>query len=183
MLCSSIVPGRNIAISEFSLLGKWLTVAGVDILLLETMNSIAETEAALIGIENFKVPVWVGLVLKDVNHLLSGDTIIDALEVIKQYSVDCVMLNCNSLCLTLGAVDILVDNWPGKWGVYPNLGIGGPSPDGNISHYEKIDLFISTMERIMSKNPFILGACCGSSSNHIKELIKLRNKIHLVPNI
>ena len=55
--------------------------------------------------------------------------------------------------------------------------------DGDIIHYEKMDLFISTIEKIIKKNPFILGACCGSSSNHIKELIKLRNKIHLVPNI
>ena len=178
-----LFPGRNVAISEFSQLGEWLTIAGVDIILLETMNSVAETEAALIGFENIKVPVWVSLVLKDVNHLLSGDTIIDALEIIKQYSVDCVMLNCNSLCLTLGAVDILVDNWPGKWGVYPNLGIGGPSPDGNILHYEKMDLFISTMKKIINKNPFILGACCGSSSNHLKELIKLRNKILPVRDI
>ena len=33
-----LFPGKNIAISEFSQLGGWLIEAGVDILLLETMN-------------------------------------------------------------------------------------------------------------------------------------------------
>ncbi len=37
-----LFPGKNTAITEFRQLGGWLSDAGVDILLLETMNSIAE---------------------------------------------------------------------------------------------------------------------------------------------
>ena len=175
-----LFPGKNIAISEFSQLGGWLIEAGVDILLLETMNSIIETEAGLIALKKFKYPIWVSFVLKDEDHLLSGDSIVDALKIAKGHFVECVMLNCNPLNLTIMALDNIVDNWDGKWGVYPNLGIGGPSPDGNIFHYEKINYFISTIEKIIEKDPFILGGCCGSSPYHITELLKLRNKLHVV---
>ena len=170
-----LFPGWESSVSEFSQLGKWLTAAGVDILLLETMNSIAETESALMGIENLGAPIWVSFVLKDENHLLSGNTIINALDVVKQYSVDCIMFNCNPLDRTLMAVEKLVDNCSNKWGVYPNLGIGEPSPYGNIHNYEKMDCFRGTMKKIIELEPHILGACCGSSPEHIANLFGLRN--------
>ena len=59
-----LFPGKNVAISEFLQLGKWLMDSGVDILLLETMNSIAETEAGLIALQNYNHQVWVGFVLR-----------------------------------------------------------------------------------------------------------------------
>ena len=178
-----LFPGRESSVSEFSQLGKWLTAAGVDILLLETMNSIAETESALMGIENLGSPIWVSFVLKDESHLLSGETIINALDVVKQFSVDCIMFNCNPLDRTLMAVEKLVDNCSNKWGVYPNLGIGEPSPSGNINHYEKMGYFRSTMKKIIELEPHILGACCGSSPEHIANLFGLRNSCRLADSI
>ena len=115
-------------------------------------------------------------VLKDDRHLLSGDSIIGALEMIKQYSVECILLNCNPFSRTIKAVDNLVDNWPRKWGVYPNIGIGEPSNDGKIPHYEKMKYFISTMEKIIKLQPYIIGACCGSSPKHIQGLNELQYK-------
>lgn len=178
-----LFPGRESSVAEFSQLGKWLTAAGVDILLLETMNSIAETESALMGIENLAPPIWVSFVLKDENHLLSGNTIINALDVVKQYSVDCIMFNCNPLDRTLMAVEKLVDNCSNKWGVYPNLGIGDPSPYGNIHNYEKMDCFRATMKKIIELEPHILGACCGSSPEHIANLFRLRNSCRLADSV
>ena len=169
-----LFPGRDNAHGEFSQLGEWLTSAGVDILLLETMNNVAETEAALISIENFGLPIWVSFVLKDHNYLLSGEKISKAIERMNNYIVDCMLLNCNTLERTLMAVENLVSNWPHRWGVYPNLGIGEPSSDGHILHYEKMDYFLSTMDKIVGMGPFIIGACCGSSPEHIQGLNNLK---------
>ena len=169
-----LFPGSNTAVQEFSILGEWLTGAGVDILLLETMNSIEETEAALIGIENFGLPIWISFVLKDDHHLFSGESIARAIETVKDYSVDCVMLNCNPLDRTVKAVENLIKNWPNRWGVYPNLGVGEPSPDGHIVHYEEMAYFLSTMRKIIKLGPSIMGACCGSHSEHILALNNLQ---------
>ena len=171
-----LFPGKNVAISEFLQLGKWLMDSGVDILLLESMNSIIETEAGLIALKKFKFPLWVSFVLKDENYLLSGDSIVDALKIVKGYTVECILLNCNPLNRTIMAVENIVDNWEGKWGVYPNLGIGEPSSDGHVLRYEKMDRFLSSMEKMIKLSPSVLGACCGSSFKHIAKLFELRKK-------
>ena len=171
-----LFPGTDIAIEEFFQLGKWLVEAGVDILLLETMNSILETETALSSIENFSLPIWVSFVLKDDRHLLSGDSISLTIEKMKDHSIDCILFNCNPLDRTLKAAENLVHSWPHKWGVYPNLGVGEASPDGHILHWEEMDYFLSIMEKIIKLKPYIIGACCGSSPEHIQELNNLQYK-------
>ena len=167
-------PGKDVAISEFMQLGKWLTIAKVDILLLETMNSLAETESALIGIETLDQPIWVSFVLKDADHLISGDSIVDTLKMIKHHSVDCIMLNCNSLNRTITAVKKFVDNCPVDWGIYPNLGIGEPSIDGNIMVHESMKKYFFLIEYALNLGASVLGACCGSSPDHIAKIKKLQ---------
>ena len=70
----------------------------------------------------------------------------------------------------------LAENWKGKWGVYPNLGIGEPSPDGKISDHEPMDKFIAVMEKAIDMRTSVVGACCGSTPVHIKELSKMQNE-------
>ncbi len=175
-----LFPGSDVAVSEFSRLGRWLTCSGVDILLLETMNSIEETEAALVGIQGLGLPIWVSFVLRDRNHLLSGDSLIDAQNLVLRYPVNTILLNCNPLSRTVKAAENLVANWPHKWGAYPNLGIGEPSSDGHILRYEKMDSFLSAMEKMIELSPSILGACCGSSPKHIARLPELRKQFDRV---
>ena len=178
-----LFPGPKLAVKEFRQLGKWLSSANVDILLLETMNSTAETEAGLIALQNIKRPIWVSFVLNSDCNLLSGDSFVDVLKMIKHYSVDCIMLNCNPLDRTMIGVEILVDNWSDKWGVYPNLGVGEPSSSGHIIHYEEMVRFLDIMEKIIYKSPFILGACCGSSPEHIARLCELKLQCYPSYNI
>ena len=165
-----LFPGKNTAITEFRQLGGWLSDAGVDILLLETMNSIAEAEAGLIALQSFELPIWVSFVMKDDEHLLSGDLLLDALTLLQDHSVNTVLLNCNPLRRTEKAMILLTENWTGKWGIYPNLGIGEPSPNGRITKYESMGKFTSLIEKAIDLGASVVGACCGSSPEHIKIL-------------
>jgi len=169
-----LFPGKDIALSEFFKQGESLSKAGINILLLETMNSISETEAGLIALQNIKQPLWVSFVLKDENHLLSGDSLIDALNLLTDYQVDVVLLNCNPLIRTMMAVDNIVDNWPGSWGIYPNLGKGSLSSSGDIVEHETMKKYISIIDRSIHLGASIVGACCGSSPRHIAEIKKLQ---------
>ena len=169
-----LFPGRDVAISEFSQLGKWLAEAGVDILLLETMNSMAETEAGLYALKDADLPIWVCFVLKDENHLLSGDRLADVLLMLMGFQIEMVLLNCNPLGRTKRAVDNIVDNQIGSWGIYPNLGIGEPSPDGCIEKHETMDKYLSVVEYALNSGASVIGACCGSSPEHIAEIKKLK---------
>ena len=168
-----LFPGKETAITEFHQLGEWFAAAGVDILILETMNSIAETEAGLIALQSFELPLWVSFVLKDDTHLLSGDKLVDALILIQNYPVEMPLLNCNPLHRTENALIHLAENWVGKWGLYPNLGIGEPSPGGRITEYESMGNFLAVMENAIEMGASVVGACCGSSPEHIKNLRSL----------
>ena len=169
-----LFPGKNTAITEFRQLGGWLSDAGVDILLLETMNSIAEAEAGLIALQSFELPIWVSFVMKDDEHLLSGDLLLDALTLLQDHSVNTVLLNCNPLQRTEKAMILLTKNWTGKWGIYPNLGIGEPSPNGRITKYESMEKFTALMEKAIDLGASVVGACCGSTPEQIGELSKIK---------
>ena len=181
---SELFPGKDTAITEFRQLGEWLSVAGVNILLLETMNSLAETEAGLIALEEFDLSLWVSFVLKDDEHLLSRGLLIDALNLLQDYSVKTVLLNCNPLQRTENAMVCLSENWTGKWGLYPNMGIGEPSPDGKIAEYEPIEKFIALMQKAIEMGTSVVSACCGSTPEQISELSKLKIELNLtsIPN-
>ena len=174
-----LFPGKNTAITEFRQLGGWLSDAGVDILLLETMNSIAEAEAGLIALQSFELPIWVSFVMKDDEHLLSGDLLLDALTLLQDHSVNTILLNCNPLQRTEKAMILLTKNWTGKWGIYPNLGIGEPSPNGRITKYESMEKFTALMEKAIDLGASVVGACCGSTPEQISEISKIKIKLNL----
>ena len=62
-------------------------------------------------------------------------------------------------------------NWSKKWGVYPNIGVGEPSPDGIIKEYHSDEEFLKTIDKIINLEASIIGGCCGADSHHI-DLIK-----------
>jgi len=169
-----LFPGRNAAISEFSQLGRWMAGAEIDIILLETMNSMEEIEAGLCALKNTNLPLWVSFVLKDESHLLSGDRLDDTLNMLNNFQIEMVLLNCNPLGRTKKAVDNIVDNWSDSWGIYPNLGIGEPSPDGCITKYEPMEKYLSVVEYALNSGASVVGGCCGSSPEHIAEIKKLK---------
>jgi len=169
-----LFPGRDAALSEFAQLGHWMAQTKVDILILETMNSMAETEAGLCALKDIDLPLWVSFVLKDENHLLSGDRLIDALNMLNSFQIKVVLLNCSPIGRTKIAVDNIVDNWGGSWGIYPNLGIGEPSPDGCIIEHEPMEKYLSLVEYALNVGALVVGGCCGSSPEHIAEIKKLK---------
>ena len=85
-----------------------------------------------------------------------------------------VLLNCNPLHRTKNAVDNIVDNWHGDWGIYPNLGRGEPSVDGCITEHESMEKYLSVVEYALNGGASIVGGCCGASPEHIAEIKKLK---------
>ena len=69
---------------------------------------------------------------------------------------------------TLGK--ILSKNWNKRWGVYPNLGIGNPSPDGIIIDYNSNVAYMDSVKIAIDLGATIIGGCCGTSPIHIKQI-------------
>ena len=171
----NLFPGASIAKEEFLQIGKWLMESEVDIFLLETMNSISEITVCLDVISTYKLPIWVSFVLKDDKHILSGEKLDDAIALINNYNVDTFLINCNPLKKTNDASSIISKNWNKRWGIYPNLGVGEPSPDGNIKELHSDKEFLYTCKKAINLGATIIGGCCGTNPNHIKILKKTGN--------
>ena len=171
-----LFPGKTIAVEEFTELGVNLKTASVDILLIETMGRIDETESALAATESLKLPCWVSFILKNSEHIFGGDRLQDALSMIANFNVKIALLNCTNTEITLKGVRVLKQFWQGQWGVYPNLGLGELSIDGNISATISDTVFKTAIHRYIDQGASVIGACCGSNPNHIQIIRQLLTK-------
>ena len=172
-----LFPGADLATKEFSVITEWLADERIDIFLLETMNNILETKTCLDVVEKYKLPIWVSFNLLDSDHIQSGELLKDAIKMVNKFSVDCILLNCNPLNRTFGALETLARHCSGKWGIYPNLGVGEPSPDGIIKDYHSDAEFIDLTKNAVKLGATVVGGCCGSNPKHI-ELLKNLIKMH-----
>ena len=169
-------PGKDIAFKEFSEIGKWFSETKIDIFLVETMNSIIETQTCLSAIEKYNIPIWVSFILKDDKNILSGESLTDAIKMLNKHNIKCMLINCTPLHTTMGALDSISDNWNKRWGIYPNLGIGEPSPSGDIKTIHSNDNFIKLIYKSIEKGATVIGGCCGSTPEHISFLRGKMNK-------
>ena len=164
-----LFPGFENAKNEFSVIAKWLKDSGVDGYILETMNNILETQTCLEVIQHYNIPIWVSFNLLNSDHIQSGESLKSAINMTKRFEVDCVLLNCNPIKRTKKGLKIIA-NECSKWGIYPNLGVGEPSPDGVISKYYSDNQFLRLCESAINLGASVIGGCCGTSPRHIKLL-------------
>ena len=127
-----LFPGNEFAQREFRELAIWLQDTGVDIILFETMGSWPEIKTAISVTVDLHLPRWLSLILKNGNTLLDGTDLANILSNIKDYGIEMVLLNCNLCSVTADAVDVLLTDWKGSWGVYPNIGVAMPTKEGII---------------------------------------------------
>ena len=150
---------------------EWFTEAGVEHIFLETMGHLEEIKIAIDASKNIS-ELYLSLIIKDKEHLLSGDLIEDVFPIVND-KISCLMLNCNTIDITNRVLDSFINNWNSKWGVYPNLGLTKPEPDGKMIQKVDDDEFERTMISYIKKSPTIIGACCGSSPKHIRKIKNL----------
>ena len=166
-------PGRAAAEDTYGENVEWFNEAGVDVILFETMGHLDEIDVALKSVNENKI--WLSLIVNDDDHLLSGHPIESVYELAK-YKVDVLMLNCNTIDKTDQTLEKMINNWGRDWGVYPNLGLTEPEPDGEMK--EKVDdqSFKNIISRYIEMNPMVVGSCCGSTPKHTEMIYKLVNQ-------
>ena len=157
---------------------KWFHETEVDIILFETMGNSREISRILFFLEDCDLPIWLSLILQDKNHLLDGTSVHEILETLSTSKVEKLLLNCNTIQLTLQAIHTIKRYWNGPWGVYPNLGIKNPEIDGKIAQIISDETWRSRVKEILIEKPTVIGACCGSTPEHIriiKEIIESKS--------
>ena len=142
-------------------------------ILFETMGHLDEIDIALQSVNGQNI--LLSLIVKDDDHLLSGHSLESVYPMAKD-KVDILMLNCNTVAKTDSALEGVIENWGGDWGVYPNMGLTEPEPDGEMD--EKVDdqSFNKIISTYLDMSPKVIGSCCGSSPKHTEIIYKLINQ-------
>ncbi|HEU4430201.1 MAG TPA: homocysteine S-methyltransferase family protein, partial [Myxococcota bacterium] len=150
-----------------------LARAGVDAILIETMNSAREAEAALRAAGEAGCPALVSFVCGANARLLSGEPLAEAIARVAPLAPRAVGVNCAPWSDLAGCLPALrACGLP--FLAYGNL--GAPLASGGRSHDLSAEGFAEHAMRWVASGARWVGGCCGSEPRHIAALArKLRN--------
>jgi S-methylmethionine-dependent homocysteine/selenocysteine methylase len=144
-----------------------LYFARVDIILIETMNTIREAVTALEYAKQTGLPVLISFICKDPEHLLSGESLEKAVERCSLLNPEAVMINCVDVTLMERNLDSLRSLTKLPIGAYANILKKGHTTETDISVKDYSKRVQDWIDRFQLK---IVGGCCGSSPKHIRSL-------------
>lgn len=154
-----LVPPESILMREHKKLISQLAEAGVDVFLVETMNSFREAKAAYkITTEYPDISVIVSFTCDNKGQILSGDSWKNVCEFFKD-KVDVLAVNCSSLNGTSQAIRELRQNNVSNWGAYPNFGsVTKDKWSRNIDN----EYIHKSLHEWIDLQPKVIGTCCGA---------------------
>jgi methionine synthase I (cobalamin-dependent)/5,10-methylenetetrahydrofolate reductase len=153
---------------------KALANAGADFLLFETFHNLKELLIAIeCAVNVCKLPIVAQMAINDHNETLYGDNIESALAKAADFEqVVAVGLNCS-----LGPADML-DVLPllkkatsKPLSLQPNAGLP-QNVDGRTVYMCTPEYMAEYAKRFYEKGVRIIGGCCGTTPEHIKEMVK-----------
>ena len=149
-----------------------LEKSGVDLLVIETMMSLAEARAALIAAKEVsELPVMVTMTFEADGRTLFGTDARTAAIVLETLGADAVGVNCSAgpaSMVSIVKAMAEVTNIPLI--AKPNAGLPVSTPDGSTVYDMSAEEFACEMQQLMNAGATILGGCCGTSPEYIKAL-------------
>lgn len=145
--------------------------AGADVVAIETMSDLEELKAAILAVtENTNLPVLATMTFDKTGHTFMGCTPEDFAKTAAQLGVTAAGLNCSlepAEMFTTAERIAKTTNLPLV--VKPNAGL----PDGTTGLYSVDPFeFARQMERFKQIGVRIVGGCCGTTPDYIRELRK-----------
>lgn len=155
---------------------------GADLILTETMNDAYETKAAVLAAkENSSLPVFVTNAYDESGKLMTGASPSAMVALLEGLRVDALGINCSlgpekmmpiiEEILKCSSTPVIVN---------PNAGL--PVVRNGKTEYDVSSTdFARSMEKIAEMGASILGGCCGTTPEYIKEMKIAAEKIEFSP--
>lgn len=160
-------------ISNHQLHIETLMNSGCDFVLNETQSHMDEIEIICKYCSKNEIPFVISLFVNKDLTILSGEPLKEVLAFTSDYEPLAVGFNCFFNDTLKRIVKRIKLNF--NWGFYLNCGSGNFT-DKEISCGIIPKEYATEASKYLSKKPSFLGACCGSTPAHIKELNKLLNE-------
>jgi len=143
--------------------------AGADLILLETVNSIAEAKVGLEAARSAGLPCWVGFVCDEKGRLFTGETLAEAERALAPGKPDAILLNCAPPADAAAGLRELRAARKGPCGIYPHIGRFDP-PEWLFTEEFPPDRYLDEARRWREMGAAVIGGCCGTSPDHIARL-------------
>lgn len=163
-----------------------LAEAGVDLLVVETMMSLAEARAALIAAKEVcDLPVMVTMTFEENGRTLFGTDAKTAAVVLEALGACAIGVNCSAgpshMSKIVSDMAEVTKHIPII--AKPNAGLPLLDENGKTCYQMNADEFAEEMQLLINAGATILGGCCGTTPAHIKMLNERFGKqINVVTN-
>ena len=176
-------PGIGDLYKEIKEQSEVLVSAGVDFILLEYIGSIKDCITAVKAVSDLQIPIFVGIGKIDENGKMEfNEEFSELSKQLAEYNVDALLLMCSDPKAISKALPEFVNHFKIPIGAYANIGYERP-PEGvktKDGQWHLIDIGDYTPENYclhvkewVEKGVQILGGCCSTTPEHIKEIYKL----------
>lgn len=147
---------------------------GADAVLIETMSDTYEIKAAVLAAkENCNLPIIVTMIFDEKGRLLTGADIKTAVTMLEGLGVDVIGLNCGLGPKQMIAYVKELRKWTSlPIAVQPNAGLP-VSVNGKTVFNVEPEEFAQDMKEIAELGVSYLGGCCGTTPEHIRQMIAL----------
>ncbi len=162
---------------------KALLDGGIDLFIIETCQDVLQIKAALQSVyeaigSGKKIPLMVSVTMETTGQMLIGSDISSITTILEPFDIDILGLNCATGPEQMkDHIRYLSEHSPFHISCIPNAGL--PENVGGKAHYR-----LSPMELKFQLSHFIndlgvqlIGGCCGTRPEHIKQLSDLSNEL------
>jgi S-methylmethionine-dependent homocysteine/selenocysteine methylase len=162
-----LVPDDDALAREHAEHVEHLAGAGVDAVLVETMNTRREAEIATREVVARELPALVSFVCWDGARLLSGEPLRNAADAARRAGASALLVNCLPPS-NVGACLLVLAEIGLPFGVYANL--GEPNDDTGFTRSESCgpDAFAAHAAGWIRAGAHIVGGCCGTTPDHLR---------------
>jgi len=162
---------------EFAEHSKVLAATGVDVMLPEFVNYIADCVAAVDACAEAGRPVWLGVPMVTTDGITrNGETMEDLARALRGHPVEAVLLMCSRPEGVSATLPRLRQAFDGAIGAYPNVGYNPMAPVGGRVHLgpDIISAQAHSPSRLaelaqewIEMGAQIVGGCCATGPEHI----------------
>lgn len=148
-----------------------LKAAGADFIVAETLMSLYDARAAILGAQSTGLPILVTVTLQKNHRTLSGASLLSCLITVQSMGAAAFGVNCSMG--PEGMAELIRPLLP-----YARIPIiakpnGGVLVDGKLQNILSPTAFAEQMKEILDTGARIVGGCCGTGPEHIAALRKL----------
>jgi S-methylmethionine-dependent homocysteine/selenocysteine methylase len=164
-----LAPPAEEARGEYQEIVRIMAKSGVDLILLETLNSIAEAKVALEVVRSSGLPAWVAFVCDQEGKLFSGETLEQTVAALEPLEPDVMLLNCAPPDdITVGLRELTAHR-SAPTGTFAHIGRFDP-PEWLFTDEYPPPKYLECARRWLDLGARVIGGCCGTTPEHIAEV-------------